>query len=493
MQGEIGYMAYGGIMSGSNNINFGTWAPGKVHMTTGTAGGPIAFFDKKDNVVIIAPFSEFMSASNQLNNTSNPETLDWGIMGGVMEIPEDFMSQYMIFYSPNGINQAFQEWGNIMRDFYGKDPYYRKSDMTINYLGYWTDNGAYYYFKTEGDDTYEQTIYDLQSMATKQDIPYRYVQYDAWFYLRANGSAGGGTGTIHWDSLASVFPSGMRKVYENTQWPVLAHNMYWSNQTTYAKQNGGNYNFILDPDGKALPFEERFWNDLFKYSKTWGLVVYEQDYMNDNTDYINQSISDVYSAKTWMMEMGNAARKNGLTIQYCMDYSKHLLTALEIPVVTQARVMQDNTPGSDHWRIGYSSIFAEAMGIAPFKDNFWTTHDEPGNTYNGTEPNGALQALIATMSTGPVGPSDEIGKTNASLLMRCCNADGLILKPSVPFTAINKQIQQMAFGNNFGPNGDIYSSYTDISGYKFGVILAANMKNSYSLALEDTGLGMTKF
>ncbi|KAK6165976.1 hypothetical protein SNE40_022775 [Patella caerulea] len=491
MQGEIGYMAYAGMMFGNEDLKFGTWSPGKVEITTGTAGGPIAFFDKKDNVVIIAPFSEFMSASTMMDNSTNPETLDWGIMGGVMEVPEDFMAQFMIFYSPNGINKAFQEWGSLMRDFYGKESSYRKSDMTINYLGFWTDNGGYYYHKTEDGNDYEQTIYDIQKTGKEQGIPYRYIQYDDWFYKRGKGVWNNGSGTIHWDAMPSVFPSGMRKVYENTEWPVLAHNMYWSNQTTYARQNGGDYNFLLDYDGNALPFEERFWNDLFKYSRTWGLIVYEQDFMYMNTDSINETVSDVISAKTWMMEMGNAARKNGLTIQYCMEYPRHVMQSLEIPVVTQARVMQDNVPGSVNWQIGYSSIFAEAMGIAPFKDNFWTTTEQSGNPYNRSEPNTALQAMIATMSTGPVGPSDKIGTTNVTLLLRCCNAEGLILKPTVPFTAINKQIQQMAYGNNFGPDGDLYTTYSDISGYKFGAISAANMKSSYSLSIQDTGLDMS--
>ncbi|KAK6165978.1 hypothetical protein SNE40_022777 [Patella caerulea] len=490
MAGELGYLEYAGIQFGTSNIQFGTWAPGKINMSTGTMGGPVAFFDKKDNVVIIAPFSEFMSASTYLDTTQQPNRLSWGIMGGVMEIPEDFMSQFMIFYSPNGINKAFEEWGSLMRDFYGKDPSYRKADMTINYLGYWTDNGATYYWVTEPQKTYEQTIYDIQSYAMKTNIPYRYVQYDDWWYIRTSGAAG--TGTISWTPRPGVFPSGRRKIYENTQWPVVAHNMYWSNLTTYAKQNGGMYNFILDSHGHALPFEERFWNDLFKDGKTWGLMVYEQDFLNTNFDSINATVSDVVSGKTWLMEMGNAARKNGLTLQYCMSYPRHAMAALEIPVVTQARAFADNRPNTDHWTIGVSSILAEALGIAPYKDNFWTMEVQPQNRYNATEPHTALHALISTLSTGPVGPSDLVGYSNRSLIMRSCNAEGLILKPSKPATAIDKQIQQMAFGGNIGPEGKIYTTYSNIDNYIFGIILAANISMDYTLRIQDTGINMTQ-
>ncbi|KAK6165977.1 hypothetical protein SNE40_022776 [Patella caerulea] len=492
MAGELGYIAYSGTQYGSTGMEIGTWAPGKVNMNTGTAGGPTIFFDKKDNVVIIAPFSEFMSASTYLDTTQQPNRLSWGIMGGVMEIPEDFMAQFMVFYSPNGINKAFEEWGSLMKDFYGKDPSYRKADMTINYLGYYTDNGAYYYWRPEPHKTNEQTIYDIQSYALNSSIPYKYIQYDEWWYIRARGPTGLPTGTIKWSLRPKVFPSGMRKLYENTEWPVVAHNMYWSNQTTYAKQNGGNYTFLLDESGMALPFEEGFWNDLFKESKLWGLAVYEQDYMNVNTDAINATVSDVVSGKTWLMDMGNAARKNGLTIQYCMSYPRHAMTALEIPAVTQARVYMDNRPNTDHWTIGVSSLFAEAMGIAPFKDNFWSTEVQTGNGYNQTEPHTSIHAAISTLSTGPVGLGDKVGHSNPNLIMRSCNAEGLILKPSKPITAIDKQIQQMAFGGNIGPEGKIYTTYSNIDNHIFGIILAANISMDYTLRIQDTGINMTQ-
>ena len=37
--------------------------------------------------------------------------------------------------------QGMQYWGEILRDYYGKDTAARDSDFVNNYLGYWTDNG----------------------------------------------------------------------------------------------------------------------------------------------------------------------------------------------------------------------------------------------------------------------------------------------------------------------------------------------------------------
>jgi hypothetical protein len=48
-----------------------------------------------------------------------------------------------------------------------------------------------------------------------------------------------------------------------------------------------------------------------------------------------------------------------------------------------------------------------------------------------------LNAILATMSRGPVGPSDGAGQHNATRLMRTCTADGTILQPERPMTPID--------------------------------------------------------
>ena len=65
----------------------------------------------------------------------------------------------------------------------------------------------------------------------------------------------------------------------------------------------------------------------------------------------------------------------------------------------------------------------------------------PGPHLTGkSEPYPELQAVVATLSTGPVGPSDKIGCSDAKLIMRSVNSDGLILKPDRPARAIDDQI-----------------------------------------------------
>ena len=56
---------------------------------------------------------------------------------------------------------------------------------------------------------------------------------------------------------------------------------------------------------------------------------------NEFMEKVGAVLESATLARTWLMQMGEGARKAGLTIQYCMPYARHLLQSVEIPVVTQ--------------------------------------------------------------------------------------------------------------------------------------------------------------
>lgn len=76
---------------------------------------------------------------------------------------------------------------------------------------------------------------------------------------------------------------------------------------------------------------------------------------------------------------------------------------------------------------------------------------------------------------------------NRTLIMKSCNDEGLLLKPSKPVTAIDAQIYAKAFGFAYGPNGEVWSTYTEIGNFTFGIIFAADIKLSYAILPEQMG------
>jgi hypothetical protein len=419
--------------------------------------GPVALFNftqrGEGDILVLSPFSRFMATS--LSQTNN--TLEYGVMGSMSSIPADYNHSMIVFYSSHGINEGIREWGEVMRRAHNRTIEHRLNDLTINYLGYYTDNGGYYYYNTEKGINYEETMVNVRHQIP---LPFHYIQLDSWWYYKGIGG-----GVSQYTAMPDVFPDGLQVLHRRLEnIPLAAHNRYWAYDTVY-KQN---YSFALDEgSGKSLPIgNDSFWIDLFTQTRDWGLIVYEQDWLDFQTYNFTPLCTDIHLGHQWLTSMGEGAEKVGMNLQYCMSLPRHLLTALEIPRVTHARASTDyafhlETETKPQWAIGISSMFVEAIGVAPFKDVLWSTSFQPDAPYKNS-PREVLperEILIATLSTGPVGPGDAINYTNVERIMKCCRQDGLILKPDRPLTMINTLASDWALYNG-ASQGELYSTRT---------------------------------
>ncbi len=205
-------------------------------------------------------------------------------------------------------------------------------------------------------------------------------------------------------AFAAVFPDGnqgIREMQEATGWHITAHNRYWSRDTNYAVQNGGNWSFYVDQSNSpaggqmALPLQQAFWEWLLTSSqREWGLTTYEQDWLYNELSGVDLILTSATVGRQWLLQMNAGAVAAGLTIQvplaslrlisgftvpfnlqYCMAYPRHALQTVELSQVTQIRASDDHVPGMNYygnqWKLGYSSLLAWALGLAPFKDNYW--------------------------------------------------------------------------------------------------------------------------
>jgi hypothetical protein len=443
-------------MTGDGDKHAGIWNSSSKVVYSGMRSGPIVIFNQtqrgEGDILVLSPFSRFMATS--LTQTNN--TLEYGVMGSMLSITPNYNHSLIVFYSSKGINEGVREWGQTMQKAYNRTNQYRLNDISINNLGYYTNNGGYYYYHTEDGVNYEKTMLDVRRNIS---LPFHYIEIDSWWYHK-----GIGDGVSEWVARQDIFPDGLPAFYrklENT--PIVAHNRYWAYDTVYKT----NYSFVLDEkNGKALPIgNDSFWIDLFTQARQWGLIVYEQDWLIAQTEDFSPLYTDIHLGDQWLMSMGEAADKLNINIQYCMSLPRHILTALEIPRVTQARVSPDYATHLEsqveQWAIGISSMFADAIGLAPFKDVFWSTSLQPGANYTPTptEVLPAREILMATLSTGLVAPGDAIKYTNFESIMKCCREDGLIFKPDRPLTMINALISDWALYDGVS-QGELYSTKT---------------------------------
>jgi hypothetical protein len=116
--------------------------------------GPWIFFDSSGNTFIISPATHFMVSTTGWG--PNLE-LASGISSQITTLPPGF-TQRTLMALDAGINRTFDSWGNALISLLGKTRPANDADISLRQIGYWTDNGATYYYKTGNSLTYEQTL-----------------------------------------------------------------------------------------------------------------------------------------------------------------------------------------------------------------------------------------------------------------------------------------------------------------------------------------------
>lgn len=222
-------------MAGNNYKHADLWNGQSTIIHSGVHGGPVVIFNGtqqgEGDILVLSPFSRFMASSLSQSN----RTLEYGVMGSIVSIPANYNLPMIVFYSLNGINDGVKEWGQTMQKAYNRTNKYRLNDLSINYLGYYTDNGAYYYYHTGNRQNYEQTIIDIVENIS---LPFHYLQIDSWWYYK-----GVGDGVSNWTARPDVFPDGLQGLHRRlNNLPIVAHNRHWAYDNVYRQ----NYSFVLD-------------------------------------------------------------------------------------------------------------------------------------------------------------------------------------------------------------------------------------------------------
>jgi len=423
------------------------------------SAGPVLFYNDKFDTVMVSPLDHFLVS--MMGGSGG--RLQVGLEGDLKTIPAGF-EHPVVFYFGKGIRSSFDDWGALLRKWHGKERSSPDADVGIAYLGYWTDNGAYYYYKTEGDLTYAQTLLAVKADADKLGVPFKYFQLDSWWYPKTTDTKGGkgigpldfikhfiSGGAYKWEARPELFPGGLEKFRNELGLPLIAHARWFDRQNEYR----GEYQFVDGEGGRnpAFPVEDRFWDMIMSNAKKWGIAVYEQDWLDVQWRTIPYLRESVEAGDKWLLAMSSAAQKQGLTIQYCMANPGMFMQAVKYPNITQVRTSNDymaGMPKQIHWiPFTKTNMLAWAAGLYPWKD---THQSSSGERVARNERRAEEETLMAVLSAGMVGPGDKIGFINKDLLLRTCRADGLLLKPDRPAMPIDKM---------FAPNATLYTTITE--------------------------------
>lgn len=381
--------------------------------------GPLILYSDDMDVLVFSPMDNFFISLISYEDGH----IRHGIEGEVESIPAGF-SHSFILAQGKGINATIEYWGKVLRYYHHSGRPDRYADIGLSYLGYWTDNGAYYYYKTEPNMNEEDTLLAVRDDAVLRGIPYGYMQLDSWWYFKEPGLILPG-GTILWEPQPQMFPQGLSSFRNKLGLPLIAHNRWFAIENAYRND----YEFVVDKK-MALPISRGLFDHLMDRGISWGLFTYEQDWLMPQFWGIKYLRSGIDNAEQWMKNIHDAARDKGLTVQICMAGAANLMSALDLPAITTVRTSIDYRKGiskESYWPQFHTvNMLAWALRVWPFKDNFQSA-----------EKFGEQEALISSLSAGMVGVGDKIGAADPTLLLRTCRKDGLLLKPDKPATPID--------------------------------------------------------
>jgi hypothetical protein len=437
-------------------------------LSTGPRGGPTVFYNASDpalsSVVVASPFFGFLGRTNcnashpchHFNEFTAGNNKDWsgkfsafspGQSGRLTRIPAG-SSQSILLYegSRSGITSTIQEWGSIMQTSATQSmvsratskvndalalilPHSSESttgyklpkveDLTLERIGYQTDNGAMYCFCR--DTNCSEVLLEEKNYLDSIGIPIGYLSFQGAGTSSGRGkaapwcvetwSADGGQDPNNYPLDIGDFqkslglplqlyapyfcPNSTRYFQPDTPWKSVASNPDLPSCSGFA------FETVRASDSEA--FFEWFMSKGIQHA---GMFSFESDFMDQNINCVDDFVENpVHGADAFLDGMASAALGLNVPIQWCYASPNVVMASLNFPAVTNFRVSFDYCYG-ESYAIGESSLLVWAMGAAPSKDTLWTTtnnHTEtPGCdwTVDHEEVAAELHVVLALMSTG---------------------------------------------------------------------------------------------
>lgn len=415
---------------------------------------PWIFFDSARNTFILSPAENFMVASTVWGPKGE---LASGIAPQIPILPQGFHHQTLLVLE-SGINQAFDTWGGTLTALQGKSRPPNDVDPILNQVGYWTDNGSAYYYRSAPGLSYEQTLSSIKADFDGQGIALGYMQLDSWFYPKGSGAVwnDGANGIYEYVADSTLFPQGLAAFQREVSVPLVTHARWIDSSSPYRRLYQMSGNVVVDPP---------YWSSTAGYLASSGVATYEQDWLDGNAQ-TNFNLTD---PAAFLDNMAAAMAQRNLTVQYSMASPRHLLQSSKYGNLTTVRTSYDRFARDKWTHFLYTSRLASSLGAWPFTDVFMSTELD--------------NLLVATLSAGPVGIGDPIGALSAKNLLRAVRQDGVIVKPDVPLTPIDSSFLNAAGGVD-APQID--ASYSDFGAlrtyYIFTYSVGSNRDATFSPA-----------
>jgi hypothetical protein len=442
-----------------------------------TLSSPWLFFDQNNHALLISAASHFLIGSligdgqRQIASGFNP---------ALANLPAGFTQQTLLAIS-EGINHTYDIWGHALTDLQGKKRPAYDADTVLKYYGYWTDNGADYYYQYNPKLGYADTLKALVEAYRQEQIPLHYLQLDSWWYHKTRTGPDGNEGSpknpnlpegdwncygglIEYTAHPFLFPHGLSAFQQEIDLPLVTHNRWIDPASPYHQRFKISGIAAVDP---------KFWDEIASYMKTNGIVTYEQDWQNEIFHRSPELNSTVDEGDAFLDNMARATKEQGQTVQYCMALPRCFLQGSKYDNLTTIRTSDDRFDPRKYRDFFFTSRLASALGIWPWSDVFKSR--ETNNM------------LLSNLSAGPVGTGDALGKENKENIFKTIRADGVIIKPDAPIVATDGAYLAEAQKEEIPL---VATTYTDHEGLKtiYAIAFSRSPRADFSIEPGDLGL-----
>jgi hypothetical protein len=436
--------------------------------------------------------------ANPSNDTTG-STYSMGLSAAINTIPNDWSYSILFVATTGGPTATAYSWGSAMQTYSGTS---RLPSVTLSDVGYYTDDGAYYYvweaFGCCNSSTHEPRPWAAEDglVLVKEDlwqrgVPVAYMQLDDWWYT---GKFYFGNVKVvedwHPSNSSRLFPNGNGRLVDfqtRLGLPLQLYTPFWSEDKfdTDHKYNMTPSTVFSDTKLVAPNDSYHFFSDWFDLGadivgSREQFVAYEIDFLDSNFQGSISMFDDVDAADRWYKGMADAALERDIVIQYCLPSVTDILQSLKYPAVVQARASQDYVNEVDNaFGLGGSSLIYGAALIAPSKDTLWTASPQPP-TYSDTkesqnyfeQPHVQLDCVLATLSLGPVGISDGLGQVGVDLISQSFRSanDSTLLRPNRPLSWVDSFFFNSSGVGGSGPALDIRSTHSLVSSKRGNIV-----------------------
>ena len=328
-----------------NNIAYGMRG-GPMLSYGSDVAGPVTFFSPLDNFLtsalgdVVTPSAGFCSGSTGCFAAGTAST--------VAALPPGFTHSWLLA-ADLGVTNTAAAWGAVMQAYYGATST-SVADTSLTGLGYQTDNGSQLCFGCPGQ-VLDKCLLEEKAVLDAAHVPIQYLSFQNAWWKSGGESAPWCVG--EWEPVPFKVPMGMKAFQEALGLPLQLYAPYFCATSAYPS------NFSMVRSDTSLPgcgdmdfwdaapeSSRLFYDYLFDLGQSYGMTLFEPDFLDANHNCQPRFISEVGAAEGFFGGQASAALDRGIPIQWCFCTPYLLMWTLTAPAVTNFRVSYGEPPPS---------------------------------------------------------------------------------------------------------------------------------------------------